>query len=192
MLRPVIRRPARPRKVTPMASDKKRAAGTNRNPSNDSQGERQETPEKNVYVNRRVRYEYFILKTMEAGIALVGSEVKSVRQGNVSLQDSYAVIEGEQAYILNMHIAPYEMSSHFTPLPKRKRKLLLHKAEIRRLIGKISEKGLTLVPIRVYLARGRVKVEIALARGKPKKDKRHKITERDARREMRKEAGKES
>jgi len=175
----------------PMASDKKRAAGRNRNPSDDSPDERRETPEKNVYVNRKVRYEYFILKTMEAGIALVGSEVKSVRQGNVSLQDSYAVIEGEQMYILNMHIAPYEMSSHFTPPAKRKRKLLLHKAEIRRLIGKISEKGLTMVPIRVYLVRGRVKVEIALARGKPKKDKRHKITERDARREMRKEAGKE-
>jgi SsrA-binding protein len=175
----------------PVASDKNRSAGRNRNSSNDSPGERRETPEKNVYVNRKVRHEYLILKTMEAGIALVGSEVKSVRQGNISLQDSYAVIEGEQAYILNMHIAPYEMSSHFTPLPKRKRKLLLHKGEIRRLIGKISEKGLTLVPIRVYLARGRVKVEIALARGKPKKDKRHKITERDARREMRKEAGKE-
>jgi SsrA-binding protein len=145
----------------------------------------------NVYVNRKARHEYFILKTMEAGIALVGSEVKSVRQGNISLQDSYAVIENEQAYILNMHIAPYEMSSHFIPPAKRKRKLLLHKAEIRRLIGKISEKGLTLVPIRVYLVRGRVKVEIALARGKPKKDKRHKITERDARREMRKEAGRQ-
>jgi len=174
-----------------VASDKKRAAGRNRNSSDDGPGERQERPEKNVYVNRKARYEYFILKTMEAGIALVGSEVKSVRQGNISLQDSYAVIEGEQAYVINMHIAPYEMSSHFIPLPKRKRKLLLHKGEIRRLIGKISEKGLTMVPIRVYLVRGRVKVEIALARGKPKKDKRHKITERDARREMRKEAGKE-
>lgn len=177
--------------MTAVASDKKRTAGRTRDLSDRSQGARQETPEKNVYVNRKVRHEYSILKTMEAGIALVGSEVKSVRQGNISLQDSYAVIEGEQAYILNMHIAPYEMSSHFTPLPKRKRKLLLHKAEIRRLIGKISEKGLTLVPVRVYLVRGRVKVEIAVARGKPKKDKRHKITERDARREMRKEAGKE-
>jgi SsrA-binding protein len=174
-----------------MAGDRKRAAGRGRDSSERGEGGRQETPEKNVYINRKARHEYFILKTMEAGIALVGSEVKSVRQGNISLQDSYAVIEGEQAYILNMHIAPYEMSSHFTPLPKRKRKLLLHKGEIRRLIGKISEKGLTLVPIRVYLARGRVKVEIALARGKPKKDKRHKITERDARREMRKDAARD-
>jgi SsrA-binding protein len=174
-----------------MASDKRRAESRNRNPVDENRGERQEQPEKNVYVNRKARHEYFILKTMEAGIALVGSEVKSVRQGNISLQDSYAVIEGEQAYILNMHIAPYEMSCHFVPLPKRKRKLLLHKAEIKRLIGKISEKGLTLVPTRVYLVRGRVKVEIALARGKPKKDKRHKITERDARREMRKEAARD-
>jgi SsrA-binding protein len=177
------------RGVTAVTADKKRGAGHARNPSGENQGGRQETPEKNVYVNRKARREYFILKTMEAGIALVGSEVKSVRQGNISLQDSYAVIENEQAYILNMHIAPYEMSSHFTPPAKRKRRLLLHKAEIKRLIGKISEKGLTLVPIRVYLVRGRVKVEIALARGKPKKDKRHKITERDARRELRKEAG---
>ncbi len=150
--------------------------------------ERQETPEKNVYVNRKARYDYFILSSFEAGIALVGSEVKSVRQGKISLQDSYAVIEGGESYIINMHISPYEMSSHFTPPPKRKRKLLLHKSEIRRLTGKITEKGLTMVPLRVYLARGKVKLEIALAKGKPKKDKRHKITERDARREMRKEA----
>jgi SsrA-binding protein len=175
----------------PVTSDKRRSSDRDMNRSSDRPRERQETPEKNVYVNRRARYEYFILSTLEAGIALMGSEVKSVRQGKISLQDSYAVIEGGEAYILNMHISPYEMSTQFTPPPKRKRKLLLHKSEIKRLIGKTSEKGLTLVPIRVYVARGKVKLELALARGKPKRDKRHKITERDARREMRKEAAKE-
>ncbi len=177
-----------------MPSDRSRAGSRGPSGDRESRGggdrgkERQETPEQNVYVNRKVKHDYFILSKLEAGIALVGSEVKSVRQGNISLQDSYAVIEGGEAFILNMHIAPYEMSSHFTPAPKRKRKLLLHKAEIKRLIGKISEKGLTVVPLRVYLARGKVKIELALARGKPKRDKRHKITERDARREMRKQA----
>lgn len=178
-----------PLQVVAMAGDRKRARDRDQSRSRDYPRERQETPEKNVYVNRKAKFEYFILSSFEAGIALVGSEVKSVRQGNISLQDSYAVIEGGEAYILNMHISPYEMSTHFTPQPKRKRKLLLHKSEIKRLIGKISEKGLTLVPMRVYLARGKVKMEIALARGKPKKDKRHKITERDARREMRRESG---
>lgn len=150
--------------------------------------ERQETPEKNVYVNRKARHDYFILSTLEAGIALVGSEVKSVRQGKISLQDSYAVIDGGEAFVLNMHISPYEKSSHFVPEPKRRRKLLLHKSEIRRLTGKITEKGLTLVPLRVYLLRGKVKIEIALARGKLKRDKRQRIAERDAEREMRREA----
>jgi SsrA-binding protein len=144
-----------------------------------------EPAEKNVYVNRKARYDYFLMDRLEAGIALVGSEVKSVRQGKVSLQDSYATIEDGEAFLVNMHISPYEKSSHFLPDPKRKRKLLLHKSEIRRLTGKVAEKGLTLVPLRVYLSRGRAKVELALARGKPKRDKRQDIAKRDAEREMR-------
>jgi SsrA-binding protein len=141
--------------------------------------------EKNVYVNRKARHDYFLMDRLEAGIALAGSEVKSVRQGKVSLQDSYATIEGGEAFVVNMHISPYEKSSHFLPDPKRRRKLLLHKSEIRRLTGKVAEKGLTLVPLRVYLVRGRAKLELALARGKPKRDKRQDIAKRDAEREMR-------
>jgi SsrA-binding protein len=144
-----------------------------------------ESAEKNVYVNRKARHDYFLMDRLEAGIALVGSEVKSVRQGKVSLQDSYAVIEDREAYIVNMHISPYEKSAHFLPDPKRRRKLLLHRSQIRRLTGKVAEKGLTLVPLRVYLVRGRAKVELALAKGKPKRDKRQDIAKRDAEREMR-------
>ena len=151
-----------------------------------------DSPEKNVYINRKARHEYFILNSFEAGVALVGSEVKSVRQGKVSLQDSYAIIEDGEAYILNMHISPYDKSSHFLPDPKRRRKLLLHKTEIRRLMGKVAEKGLTMIPIRVYLVRGRVKLEIALARGKPKRDRRYDLEKRDAEQEIRRQRGRRS
>jgi len=144
--------------------------------------------EKNVCVNRRARHEYFILTSVEAGIALAGCEVKSIRQGNVNLQDAYAVVEDEEAYLINMHVTPYEKSTHFVPDPKRRRKLLLHKAEIKRLMGRATEKGLTLVPLRVYIVRGRVKLEIALARGKAKRDRREEIAKRDAEREIRREA----
>jgi SsrA-binding protein len=144
--------------------------------------------EKNVCVNRRARHEYFILASVEAGIALAGCEVKSIRQGNVNLQEAYAIVEEEEAYLLNMHVTPYEKSSHFVPDPTRKRKLLLHKAEIKRLMGRATEKGLTLVPLRVYIVRGKVKLEIALARGKGKRDRREEIAKRDAEREMRREA----
>jgi SsrA-binding protein len=148
-----------------------------------------ESVEKNVYVNRKARHDYFLMDRLEAGIALVGSEVKSIRQGKVSLQDSYAVIENGEAFILNMHISPYEKSTHFQPDPKRTRKLLLHKSQIKRLTGKVAEKGLTLVPLRIYMLRGRAKVELALARGKLKRDKRQDIAKRDAEREMRRRAG---
>jgi SsrA-binding protein len=146
-----------------------------------------ESPHKNVYVNRRARYDYFLLGRFEAGIALVGSEVKSVRQGKISLQDAYALIDDDEAYIVGMHISPYDKGTHFLPDPKRRRKLLLHRSEIRRLAGKVQEKGLTLVPLRVYFVRGKAKVEIALARGKPKRDKRRDIEKRDAEREIRRE-----
>ena len=148
-----------------------------------------ETSEKNVYVNRKARHDYFLMDRFEAGIALVGCEVKSIRQGQVSLQDSYAVIEDGEAFIHNMHISPYEKSTHFVPDSKRTRKLLLHKSEIKRLTGKVAEKGLTLIPLRVYLVRGKAKVELALARGKPRRDKRQDIARRDAEREMRRRTG---
>jgi SsrA-binding protein len=144
--------------------------------------------EKNVCINRKARYDYFILSSFEAGIALAGCEVKSIRQGNVSLQDAYAMIEDEEAYVLNVHITTYEKSTHFVPDPRRRRKLLLRKAEIRRLMGRVTEKGLTLVPLRVYIVRGKVKLEIALARGKAKRDRRDEIAKRDAEMEMRREA----
>jgi len=144
--------------------------------------------EKNVCVNRKARHDYFILSSFEAGVALVGSEVKSVREGRCSLQDAYAEIEDGEAFVVNVHISPYEKATHFVPDPRRRRKLLLHKAEIRRLSGRVAEKGLTLVPLRVYFVRGRVKLEIALARGKAKRDKREDIARRDAEREMRREA----
>jgi SsrA-binding protein len=151
-----------------------------------------ESVEKNVYVNRKARHDYFLMDSFEAGIALIGSEVKSLRQGKVSLQDSYATIENGEAFIINMHISPYEKSSHFTADPKRKRKLLLHKSEIRRLTGRVLEKGLTLVPLRVYFLRGKAKVEIALARGKPRRDKRQDIAKRDAEREIRRRMGRKA
>jgi SsrA-binding protein len=147
-----------------------------------------EDSQRNLYINRKARHDYFLMDSIEAGIALIGCEVKSIRQGKVSLQDSYAVIEGGEAYVVNMHVSAYEKASHFAPDPRRKRKLLLHKSEIQRLTGKVAERGLTLVPLRVYLSKGKVKLEIAIARGKPKRDKRHVIAQRDAEREMRREA----
>jgi SsrA-binding protein len=145
-------------------------------------------PQKNVCVNRKARYDYFILNSFEAGVALEGSEVKSIRDGKVSLQDAFAVIEDGEGYVLNMHVTPYEKTAHFVPDPRRRRKLLLHKAEIRRLTGRVAEKGLTLIPLRVYFVRGRVKLEIAVARGKAKHDRREDIAKRDAERDMRREA----
>lgn len=146
--------------------------------------------ERTICLNRRARHDYYILETFEAGIVLVGSEVKSVRQGSVSLQDSYGVVENGEAYILNMHIAPYEKGAHFQPEPKRKRKLLLHRREIEKLAGRLIESGLTLIPLRVYLSRGRVKIEMGLARGKPKRDKRQEIAKREAELEIRRARGK--
>ncbi|MGQ9604192.1 MAG: SsrA-binding protein SmpB [bacterium] len=141
--------------------------------------------DRTICVNRRARHDYWILETFEAGIVLVGSEVKSIRQGKVSLQDSYATVENGEVFLLNMHITPYDKGSHFAPDPRRSRKLLLHKNQIKRLAGKVIERGLTLIPLRVYLSRGRVKIEIALARGKAKHDRRHEIAKREAEREIR-------
>ncbi|MFY9428406.1 MAG: SsrA-binding protein SmpB [bacterium] len=143
------------------------------------------TKEGAVINNRKARHEYNIIDTMEAGIALQGSEVKSLRQGMANLRDSYARVDKGEVILYNMHISPYDKASHFNHEPKRPRKLLLHKREINRLMGAVREKGFTLVPLKVYFnRRGLAKVELALARGKQKYDKREAIARRDAQREM--------
>ena len=135
-------------------------------------------------VNRKARHDYEILETMEAGIVLTGGEIKSVRDGRVQLRDGYAQIIRDEAWLENVHISPYEQAARDNPPPIRRRKLLLHKREILRLIGKTHEKGLTLVPLEVYLARGRAKVRLALARGRREYDKRQVIAEREERLEV--------
>jgi len=140
---------------------------------------------KNIATNRRARHEYFIEETMEAGIVLSGTEVKSLRLGKGNLNDSYAQIKGTEVILYNCHISPYDFGNRFNHDPLRPRKLLLHKAEIRRLLGKIKEKGYTLVPLSLYFDRNnRAKVELALAKGKKLYDKREDLVKKDAEREM--------
>ncbi|KKM10686.1 SsrA-binding protein [Clostridiales bacterium PH28_bin88] len=140
-----------------------------------------------VTENRKARHDYFIEETYEAGIALKGTEVKSLRAGKGNLRDSYARVENGEVMLYNMHISPYEQGNRFNHEPTRPRKLLLHKGEINRLLGKTREKGLTLVPLKVYFnSRGRAKLELGLAKGKKLHDKREDIAERDAKREIEK------
>ena len=134
--------------------------------------------------NRKARYQYFIEETMEAGIALKGTEVKSVRLGRVNIKDSFARIDAGELFLLDMHISPYDPGNRFNHDPLRSRKLLMHRREINRLAGYIQARGYTLVPLSVYLKGSRVKVELAVARGKKEYDKRRSIAEKDARREM--------
>ncbi len=146
-----------------------------------------ERERKRIAENRKARHDYFIEDTFEAGIALTGTEVKSLRQGKGNLQDSYAQINGNgsEIFLVNCHISPYDFGNRFNHEPLRARKLLMHKEEIRRLFGKVREKGLTLVPLQMYFnGHGRVKVELALARGKKLYDKREDIAERDAKRNI--------
>ena len=137
-----------------------------------------------VCENRRARHDYHIIETYEAGIALKGTEVKSLRAGRASLQDSFARVENGELLLYNMHISPYEQGNRFNHDPKRVRRLLMHKAEILRLWGKTREKGLALIPLKVYFKGGLAKVELALAKGKKVYDRREDIAERDARREI--------
>ena len=138
-----------------------------------------------VAQNRKARHDYFILDTMECGIVLTGTEIKSVRAGNLNLKDSYASMENNELWLLGMHISPYEKGSYYNHEPERNRKLLLNRHELIRLKGKTKEKGLTLVPLSIYLKDGRrAKVELALAKGKTSYDKRDAIAERDAKRDM--------
>jgi SsrA-binding protein len=140
--------------------------------------------DRDIAVNRRARHEYHIEETFEAGIALLGSEVKALRQGKANLKDSYGRLEGNEVWLWNAHISPYGPASQFGHEPTRTRKLLLHRGEISRLNGKVKERGLTLIPLRLYFKNGRAKVELGLARGKKQHDKREAIKEREIRREM--------
>lgn len=134
--------------------------------------------------NRKARHDYFIEDTIEAGIVLTGTEVKSIRQGRLNLKDSYALVEGGEVYLLNMHISPYEQGNIYNTDPVRKRKLLLHKREITKLIGLIQQKGYSLIPLSVYLKKGKVKIQLSVAVGKKNYDKRHEIAKKDAERRM--------
>jgi len=138
--------------------------------------------------NKKAFYNYDLLETFEAGISLLGSEVKSIRKGQISLKESYAEVRDGEVFLLHCHISPYEAANRFNHEPRRERKLLLHKREIKRLTGKIKEKGLTLVPTKVVInAKGKVKVEISLAKGKRTYQKKEVIKERDIQREVRSE-----
>ena len=137
--------------------------------------------------NRRARFDYFLEQTFEAGLSLTGSEVKSLRNGRANIAESYAAVEGDQIVLVNADIPPYAQANRFNHEPRRPRKLLLHRKEIERLIGKTAERGLTLVPTRVYFSGPHAKVELALARGKDLYDKRETIRRREVTRELQRE-----
>ena len=147
-----------------------------------------EAGEKTIATNRKARHEYEILETLEAGLVLRGTEVKSLREGQINFKDAYATVRGNEAWLLGFHISPYSHGTDANHKPERDRKLLLHAREIARLSGKVAERGLTLVPLRLYFKGGRAKVEIGLGRGKKLHDKRSALREREVRREMDKAA----
>src|SRR2546427_2664708 len=149
---------------------------------------REASDDRPVATNRRARHEYEILETVEAGLVLRGTEVKSLRAGLVNFKDSYASVRNGEGWLLGCHISPYSHGTDANHEPERDRKLLLHKRELFRPSGKVSERGLTLVPLRLYFKAGRAKVELGLARGKKLHDKRSALREREARREMAKSA----
>jgi len=140
--------------------------------------------QRDIAVNRRARHDYFIEETVEAGLVLTGSEVKSLRAGKAQLKDSYAQIKHGELWLLNAHISEYSPSAQFGHEPMRARKLLLHRREIDRLTGQVKESGLSVVALRLYFKHGRAKVELGLARGKKMYDKRESIKERETKREM--------
>ncbi|WP_368275353.1 SsrA-binding protein SmpB [Coprobacillus cateniformis] len=139
-----------------------------------------------VAQNKKAYHDYFILDTYEAGIELQGTEIKSIRKGSVNLKDSFIRIRNDEAFIDNMHIAPYEQGNRFNHEPLRQRKLLLHKKEIKKLQKELKEKGLTIVPTKLYFNTSKLKVEIALARGKKLYDKRQDLKEKDSKRDIEK------
>ena len=139
---------------------------------------------KNLCQNRKARHDYFIDEIYEAGIVLTGPEVKSLRESRASLKDTYARVKNGELFLYNMHITPYPFAHNLNLNPIRTRKLLMQKREIKRLIGKTEEKGYSLIPLSIYLLRGIIKVELALAKGKRKYDKRHALREREMKREL--------
>ena len=143
------------------------------------------TGEKVFATNKKALHDYFIMEKYEAGIVLLGTEVKAIREGRLNLKDSYALVQGGEAYLHNCHISPYSHGNRENHEPTRTRKLLLHQKEIKKLIGKTQEKGLTLVPLRVYLKRGKIKIELGVARGKKLIDKRESVRRKEADREAR-------
>lgn len=142
---------------------------------------------KNIAVNRKARHDYHIIDIYEVGLVLKGTEVKSLRESKVSLRESFAQFENNELYIMSMHISPYAFGNIFNVDPKRTRKLLMHKREIQRLKAQVQEKGLTLVPLRIYFKKGHAKIELALVKGKRLYDKRQALTEKDAQREVERE-----
>lgn len=140
--------------------------------------------EKNITVNRKARHEYFIIQSFETGIVLTGTEVKALRQGKANLVDSYANVEKGEVWLMSANISAYEQGNINNHEPTRSRKLLLNKNEIRKLIGKVKEKGLTLIPLRLYFKNGKVKVELAIVKGKKVYDKRESIAKRDLQRDQ--------
>jgi SsrA-binding protein len=148
-----------------------------------------ETGRKSIATNRKARHDYSILETYEAGIVLTGTEVKSLRAGRASMSDAYANVEAGEVYLRNLHIPEYTQGTWTNHEPRRTRKLLLHRLEIARLIGKLRESGLTLVPLSLYFADGWAKVELGLARGKRSYDKRQDLAQRDANREINRALG---
>jgi SsrA-binding protein len=144
--------------------------------------------EKNLTTNRKANFEYFLLEHFEAGISLVGSEIKSLRTGQASLAEAYVSVEDDlQPWLVNAHIAPYDAANRYNHDPKRPRRLLLHKKEIRKLHDAVRQKGMTIIPVRIYLKNGRAKLDLAIAKGKKLYDKRAAIADRDAQREMQRE-----
>ena len=144
-----------------------------------------ESAQRVIADNRKARHDYHLLETFEAGVALQGTEVKAIREGRVNLRDSFARVEGGEVWIYNVHISPYSHRGYADHEPTRRRKLLLHRQEIRKLIGKTVEKGMTLVPLQVYFKNGPVKVTVSLAKGKQTHDKREAIRKRETERETR-------
>ena len=141
-----------------------------------------------VALNRKARHNFFITDTFEAGLVLTGTEIKSIRAGKVNLSDSYARVERGEAWLMSAHIAPYEQGNRYNHEPRRDRKLLLHRSEIDQMLGRAAAKGLTVVPLRLYINdRGRAKIELGLAKGKQLHDRRRDIAERQARRDMERE-----
>ena len=140
-----------------------------------------------VATNRKARFEYFLLEQFEAGISLFGSEIKSVRAGQISLAEAFVQTDGIEAWLMNAHIAPYVQANRYNHDPKRPRRLLLHKREIREMWDAVRQKGMTIVPVKVYLKEGRAKVEVSLAKGKKLYDKRQDIARRDQARELERE-----